>query len=141
MKNLEKIYQSIPQRPPFLFIDNIVEVSENFSHCQLTLSGKEDFFKGHFPNKPIMPGVLLQEATFQAGAVIISNGESKDQLGVVTKVEKAKFINFVTPGDILDIKVRIDEQIGNAFYMKGNITCGDKKILTIKFTCALVEEK
>lgn len=133
---MEEILRSIPQRPPFLFLDEIVERGDRSVHCRKLVTGTEDFFKGHFPGNPIMPGVLLQEAAFQAGALLIGN--DKTGLGVVTKVENARFKNFVRPGDLMEIKVELLEIIGNAFYMKGRISVSNKLVLQLSFTCMAI---
>ncbi|MBL6989515.1 MAG: beta-hydroxyacyl-ACP dehydratase [Bacteriovoracaceae bacterium] len=136
----EDILNTIPQRPPFLFVDEIVERGENTIHCRLHLTGEEDFFMGHFPGNPIMPGVLLQEAAFQGGALLMGKKVDKKGIGVVTKVENAKFKNFVRPKNVLNIKVELLEQLENAFFFKAKIMVVDQVVLNIKFTCALVEK-
>lgn len=136
-ESLSPIYTLIPQRPPFLFIDTLVEKSADHIHTQLHLTGDEDFFSGHFPGNPIMPGVLLCEACFQSAAALLNDG-SQTGLGVVTKIEQTKFKTMARPGDILNIKVERLEVIGNANYMKANIQVNDKTIMQTKFTVASV---
>lgn len=134
---LEVITQRIPQRAPFLFVDKIVEETKNHIKTQLTLTGDEDFFKGHFPVNPIMPGVLLQEAIFQSGALLMSaQGEG---LGVVTKVEKARFKGLVKPGDTLEMSVDFVESLANAYFFKAQTRVDGKVVLALNFTCALIE--
>lgn len=125
----------IPQREPFLFIDKIIEKGDTHIHVQKHLTGEEDFFKGHFPGNPIMPGVLLCEACFQAGAALLSGG---DKLGVVTRIKDTKFKGMVKPGDTLDIKVEMEERLANAVYCKGHIEVAGKKVVQIKFQVAEV---
>lgn len=128
----------IPQRDPFLFIDRVVEQGENHLHAQKQLTGSEDFFKGHFPGNPVMPGVLLCEACFQAGAILMGSKQENKGLGVVTRIKDTKFKSMAKPGDLLDIKVELEEQIGNACYMKGHIAIDGKKIMQISFQVATV---
>jgi len=137
---VDEILASIPQRPPFLFVDKIVERDENLINTELTLSGEEDFFKGHFPGNPIMPGVLLQEALFQTGALLMSKRSDGSGLGVVTKVSNARFKSFVKPGDTLSMKVELLDQVGHAFYMKGQSRVNGKLVVSLEFSCALVEQ-
>ncbi|EPZ51016.1 FabA-like domain protein [Bacteriovorax sp. BAL6_X] len=127
----------IPQRAPFLFVDKIIEREGNKIVTSYQVTGDEDFFKGHFPGNPIMPGVLLQEALFQSGACLMATG-SDGGLGVVAKVSNAKFKNMVRPGDELVMEVELTEQISNAFYFKGKTKVAGKMVLSIEFTCAKV---
>lgn len=131
------ITELIPQRPPFLFVDKIIERSDSKITTSLKLSGEEDFFKGHFPGNPIMPGVLLQEALFQSGAALMSGKEGAG-LGVVTRVQNAKFKNMVRPGDELLMEVELTESLANAHYMKGTTKVAGKTVLVIEFTVASV---
>ncbi len=127
----------IPQRPPFLFVDKIIARDENKIKTTLKLTGEEDFFKGHFPGNPIMPGVLLQEALFQTGAALMA-GKAGGGLGVVTRVQNAKFKNMVRPGDELEMEVELTESISNAHYMKGTTKVAGKTVLVIEFAVASV---
>lgn len=131
----------IPQRPPFLFVDKILDKQENKIVTSLKLTGHEDFFKGHFPGNPIMPGVLLQEALFQSGAALMAirtSGSDGGGLGVVTRVQNAKFKNMVKPGDELIMEVELTESISNAHYMKGTTKVAGKTVLVIEFAVASV---
>ncbi len=131
------ITELIPQRPPFLFVDKIIDQKENSIKTSLKLTGEEDFFKGHFPGNPIMPGVLLQEALFQTGAALMA-GRAGGGLGVVTRVQNAKFKNMVRPGDELEMEVELTESISNAHYMKGTTKVAGKTVLVIEFAVASV---
>jgi 3-hydroxyacyl-[acyl-carrier-protein] dehydratase len=130
----------IPQREPFLFIDKIIECSEKIIVTSLFLTGKEEFFKGHFPGNPIMPGVLLQEAIFQSGAALMAASQTTAGLGVVTRVQNAKFKNIVRPGDTLIIHVELLEKLANASYMKGNIKVNNKTVVVMEFAVAEITE-
>ncbi len=128
----------IPQRPPFLFVDKIVEKTDKSIKTTLTLTGKEDFFKGHFPGNPIMPGVLLQEALFQSGAALMAQMENGGGLGVVTRVQNAKFKNMAKPGDTLEMEVELTDSLANAHFMKGVTKVAGKTILVIEFSVASI---
>lgn len=135
------ITELIPQRAPFLFVDKVIDFSEKIIKTTLTLTGNEDFFKGHFPGNPIMPGVLLQEALFQSGAAFMAlsnNDKENPGLGVVTRVQNAKFKNMVRPGDTLEMEVELTEAISNASYMKGTTRVSGKVVLVIEFAVASV---
>ena len=86
-----------------------------------------------------MPGVLLQEAMFQSGALLMSyinenNNDESATLGVVSRVSDVKFKNFVVPGNLLEMEVSLDEQMANAFYMSGRMRVDGKIVMVIKFT-------
>lgn len=141
---LDEILKYIPQRPPFLFIERIVERSENSITTAKKLSPDEDFFKGHFPGNPVMPGVLLCEAAFQTGALLMSlKGESAQdkKVALVTRIQGAKFKNIARPHDELFITVELIEMLGPAAFMKGKIQALNKNIMTIEFACTLVEQE
>ncbi|NOT77850.1 MAG: beta-hydroxyacyl-ACP dehydratase [Bacteriovoracaceae bacterium] len=127
----------IPQRAPFLFVDKVIDKNDLMIKTVFKITGNEDFFKGHFPGNPIMPGVLLQEALFQSGAALMS-GLSGAGLGVVTRVQNAKFKNMARPGDELEMEVTLVESLSNAHYMKGVTKVLGKTILVLEFTVASV---
>lgn len=130
----------IPQRPPFLFVDKILNFSENKIEASLYLSGEEDYFKGHFPGRPIMPGVLQQEALFQTGALLLAllGKTPKGELGVVAKVENARFKSFLRPKDTLILKVELKNAMMNAYLFNGKIYKEGKAVTSVDFTCMSV---
>jgi 3-hydroxyacyl-[acyl-carrier-protein] dehydratase len=137
------IEDHIPQRAPFLFIDDVQSQGENFVITSKKLTGDEDFFKGHFPGNPVMPGVLMCEAVFQTGALLMSlkgMSANANNTAVVTRIQNAKFKNMVKPLDHLHIKVELTEMLGPAAFMKGKITRGDETIMTLDFACSLVDK-
>jgi 3-hydroxyacyl-[acyl-carrier-protein] dehydratase len=139
---LETILNNIPQREPFLFIENIVERKENSIITSKKLTGEEDFFRGHFPTRPVFPGVLMCETVFQTGALLMAlKGEAagNSKTALVTRIQNAKFKNMAKPGDLLVITVDFVEMLANAAFMKGKITCDGKTIMTIEFAATLVE--
>jgi 3-hydroxyacyl-[acyl-carrier-protein] dehydratase len=134
---MEDVIAAIPQRPPFLFVDKIISRDGNSITTQRALREDESFFQGHFPGNPIMPGVLLCEACFQTGAILMGRS-NQPGLGVVTRIKDTKFKNFARPGDTLTIKVTLDDKVDNAYYMSGMIYIDDKLILKIIFQAALL---
>lgn len=109
MLNKEQIESIIPQRDPFLMIDEVEEYQPG-EYCigYKNVTGNEYFFKGHFPGNPIMPGVLITESLAQAGAVaILSLEENKGKNALFAGIDKMKFKKMVVPGDKLKLEVRI----------------------------------
>jgi 3-hydroxyacyl-[acyl-carrier-protein] dehydratase len=138
----QDILDRIPQRDPFLFIQDIVDRTEKTITTSYQVTGEEDFFKGHFPANPIMPGVLLSEACFQTGALLMSylmDGGLQGKTAVVSRIQGAKFKNMVRPGDKIQMQAELTEQVGPAAYLKAKITCQGKTVMTIEFACTLVE--
>ncbi len=137
---ISEIHRLIPQRHPFLFVDEMTGFDGKSVETRLKLSGHEDFFKGHFPGNPIMPGVLLQEALFQTGALLMARRQEEagtaPGLGVIAKVENARFRQLVRPGDELVMRVDLIEDLGTAFVMKGETRVGGKLAAAVQFTCA-----
>ena len=138
----------IPHRPPFLFIDAVDELNETKIKAQKTIQGTESFFQGHYPDFPLVPGVLLCEAIFQAGAVLISHkikaSESLSRhVPVVTKITNARFKQMVFPEESISIEAELLETVRNVFFLKGLVKVREKVAVRLEFTCALVpkEEK
>ena len=134
---MKEVLAAIPQRPPFLFVDKIICKEGNSITTQRTLRADEYFFQGHFPGNPIMPGVLLCEACFQTGDILMG-ASNQPGLGVVTRIKDTKFKNFARPGDTLTIDITLDDKVDNAYYMSGTIFVGEKLILKIIFQAALL---
>lgn len=142
MKADKEILERIPQKEPFLFIEKILDRTDSSILTSLELTGEEDFFKGHFPGNPIMPGVLMCEACFQTGALLMSyqfDEGLSNKTAVVSRINNTKFRSMVKPGDTLEISVNLTERLDNAAYMKGQIKSNGKKVLAIDFAVTLVE--
>ncbi len=132
---MEDIKSSIPHRDPFLFVRKILDRTDNSITTSTTFESQYKFFEGHFPDNPIVPGVLLCEAVFQSGAILM---DGKDKTPIVTRIQNTKFKNFLKPDEHVNIHVEIIESLENAFHLKGKISRDSTTILTINFSCALV---
>lgn len=135
--NKDQIQEIIPHRDPFLLIDEVIEYEEGQSVAAVKhVTGEEDFFKGHFPEYKVMPGVLILEAMAQAGAVVFLNIDKyKGKIAFFTGADNVKWKRQVKPGDELILKVKIDKMkmgIGIAngeAYVGNELACS----ATIKF--------
>lgn len=105
----EQIEALIPHRPPFLLLDEVVELEPGVRcHARRTLREDEFWFAGHFPGNPIMPGVLVVEALAQAGVVTaLAQEEAKGKLVLFAGIDKVRFKRVVHPGDTLDLRVEV----------------------------------
>ncbi len=103
---IEKIVEILPHRYPFLLIDRIIEVQEKFVRGIKCVTMNEWFFQGHFPQKPVMPGVLIVEAMAQTGAVMVHQWEeNKGKLVFLAGIDGARFRRLVQPGDVITFEV------------------------------------
>ncbi len=107
--DVNQIMKILPHRPPFLLVDKILEISDKHIVGLKNITMNEEFFKGHFPERPIMPGVLQIEAMAQAGGVLILNtvSDPENYLTFFAKIENAKFKYPVVPGDTLIFKCEL----------------------------------
>jgi 3-hydroxyacyl-[acyl-carrier-protein] dehydratase len=138
---MEQVLNAIPHRPPFLFVDRVIELKENKIKTVKEISPDESFFEGHYPGNPIMPGVLICESVFQTGAILLSSmiGDAKEGVPVLTRIQNAKFKNMVKPGDILEIEAELVEKVSNAFFLKGSVSVAGRKAVTVEFACTLAK--
>jgi len=138
---MDQILKAIPHRPPFLFVDKVVELTETKIKTTKEISPDEPFFKGHYPGNPIMPGVLICESIFQTGAILLSSiiGYIGDGIPVLTRINNAKFKNMVKPGDLLDIEAELVEKVSNAFFLKGSASVAGKTVVTVEFAVSLAK--
>ena len=107
--NQEQIMNILPHRPPFIFIDSIIDLTENTITGVKYVYADESHFKGHFPGRPVMPGVLIIEAMAQVGGVLVLStfDNPEKYLTFFGRIENAKFKRPVLPGDILILKLEL----------------------------------
>jgi 3-hydroxyacyl-[acyl-carrier-protein] dehydratase len=119
----QRIMEMIPHRDPFLMIDKVVDVVSNERAVGIkNVSGDEYYFKGHFPARPVMPGVLIIEAMAQTAAVLVVHTlgpESEGKLVYFMSVDKAKFRRPVMPGEVLHVHVTKQQNHRNVWKFEG----------------------
>ena len=135
------LFKILPHRYPFLLIDRVIELERKKRIVALkNVTFNEPYFQGHFPEKPIMPGVLIVEAIAQAGgALLLTEVPNRDELLMVfTGIERARFRRPVVPGDQLRIVVEVLAWRMTAARLEGKAYIGDKVAAEAVVTCRLV---
>ncbi len=124
MLDIQQIKDIIPHRYPFLLVDKVTEMEEGKRVVGLkNVSANEPFFQGHFPEYPVMPGVLILEALAQVGAIAVLDIEqNKGKIGFLAGVDKCRFKREVKPGDQLQLEVEIIRMRGAIGKGKGIAT-------------------
>src|SRR5437868_12618206 len=141
MLDINEIQRILPHRYPFLLIDRVIDLTPRERIVALkNVTINEPFLQGHFPNLPIMPGVLVVEAIAQAGgALLLTEVEDRDQkLMVFTGIERARFRRPIIPGDQVRIEVEVKSWRMNAVRMEGKAFVGDKRVRERPVTCQLI---
>jgi 3-hydroxyacyl-[acyl-carrier-protein] dehydratase len=133
----EQILAAIPHRPPFLLVDEIVEWEESRIVCTKVFSGNEDFFAGHYPDFPLVPGVLLCEAAMQCGAILLSKhfASIENKIPVATRINDVRFKQMVRPGELIRMEVELIERLADAFFLKAKVTVENKVAVRFEFAC------
>jgi len=140
---MKPIKDVLPHREPFLFLDEILDLTENTIRAKHHVRGEEPHFRGHYPGKPIMPGVLLCETVLQAGAYLMASKASDantDLVPVVTRMNNVKFKKMVKPGDDLEVHAELERTMMGAHMMKGSIRCGGKLVASLEFVVMLAAD-
>ncbi|BAC14902.1 3-hydroxyacyl-ACP dehydratase FabZ [Oceanobacillus iheyensis] len=139
MMDVEQVKEIIPHRYPFLLVDKVVEIQEGEKVTALkNVSVNEPFFQGHFPEYPVMPGVLILEALAQTGAIAVLNiEENKGKIGFLAGVDKCRFKRQVKPGDQLNLQVEIIRMKGPIGKGKGIATVDGEVACEAEITFAI----
>lgn len=142
MLNIERIQRILPHRFPFLLVDRIVEVGQDYAIGLKNVTINEPFFQGHFPGRPIMPGVLIVEALAQVGAVaILSRPEHQGKLALFAGMDKVRFKRPVCPGDVLRLEVHLERMRGPVGRGRGEATVEGELAAKAEFLFALTDRE
>jgi beta-hydroxyacyl-ACP dehydratase FabZ len=145
MLNVKEILKHIPHRYPFVLVDRITEIDPEHKIVGIkNVSMNENFFQGHFPNHPVMPGVLICEALAQVGAIFAHNargGRDEDKIFVLTGLDKVKFKRPVEPGDQLRLEVTCLKRRGSFWKLLGVASVEDKLVAQAEISAMEIEKE
>jgi 3-hydroxyacyl-[acyl-carrier-protein] dehydratase len=142
--DIAEIMRAIPHRYPFLLVDRIVDVAKGASAIGLkNVSINENYFQGHFPSHPVMPGVLIIESMAQTAAVLVVESlgpEARGKLVYFMSVEGAKFRRPVQPGDQMRVHVVKERQRGNIWKFRGDAKVDGKTVAEATFSAMILDK-
>jgi 3-hydroxyacyl-[acyl-carrier-protein] dehydratase len=142
--DVQRIMEMIPHRHPFLMIDKVIDVVANERATGIkNVSINENYFQGHFPARPVMPGVLIIEAMAQTAAVLVVHTlgpSSEGKLVYFMSVDNARFRRPVFPGDRLDVHVTKQRHRGNVWKFEGRAKVGDNLMAEAVFAAMILAE-
>jgi 3-hydroxyacyl-[acyl-carrier-protein] dehydratase len=133
--HLDEIKAAIPHREPFLWVDEVVELTESKIIAKKTLDPKIDLFAGHYPAYPILPGVIGCEMTFQAAAILMSKIAPvvEGKVPVVTRVNNVQFRKIMRPGQTVQIEAELTEKMGDVYLFNGKVLSEGKPATRLEF--------
>ena len=141
--DITRVMEMIPHRYPMLMIDKVVDVVANASAIGVkNVTINEPFFQGHFPARPVMPGVLIIEAMAQTAAVLVVHTlgpESEGKLVYFMSVDNARFRRPVFPGDLLDVHVIKQRNRGNVWKFEGRAEVGANLMAEAVFAAMILD--
>lgn len=145
MIDIKKILQALPHRYPLLLVDKVISIEFNKKIVAIkNVSFNEPHFLGHFPDHPIMPGVLIIEAMAQAGALIVTccpSFKPEEKLVYFMSIDKAKFRKPVIPGDVLELHVEAIQNRGNVWKLNALGIVDGKKVAEAILSAMIIDKK
>ena len=131
----EGVAKLLPHAPPALLVDRVLSFDGQATHAQVHVAHDWDVFRGHFPNRPILPGVLMIEMVAQTGALIgiLGNMVEEGAFLAFTGIDKARFRRPVVPGETLDLHAELLSVRRNIYKFKGQASVDGEKALTVEF--------
>jgi 3-hydroxyacyl-[acyl-carrier-protein] dehydratase len=142
MMNIRDIQKILPHRYPFLLVDRIVDITPKMKAVGLkNVTANEQFFQGHFPGYPIMPGVLIIEAMAQVAGILAFQSGAQGNSVYFMSIEKAKFRKPVVPGDQLRFDVNVIQHRSNVWKFSGQAFVDDQVVAEADFTAMVIEQE
>ena len=136
--NIEEIKKILPHRDNMLLIDE-AEVRDGIAYAKKKITGDEWFLKGHFPNRPVVPGVILCEILAQSTSVCLESSIKENQLPFFTGLDKVKFRNPVQPGDLFETECEIVKVREPFYFAKGKGFVNGKLCVSAEFSFAVTD--
>ncbi|HBH62834.1 MAG TPA: 3-hydroxyacyl-[acyl-carrier-protein] dehydratase FabZ [Nitrospiraceae bacterium] len=142
MMNIREIQNILPHRYPFLLVDRIVDINPKVRAVGLkNVTANEQFFQGHFPGYPIMPGVLIVEAMAQVAGILAFHSGAQGNSVYFMSIEKAKFRKPVVPGDQLRFEVDVIQNRSNVWKFSGQAFVDEQVVAEADFTAMVTEQE
>ncbi len=140
MIDIKEIMSLLPHRYPFLLVDRVIALEPEIKATGIkNVTFNEPFFQGHFPNNPVMPGVLIVEAMAQVAGILAFKSGAGGKTVYFMSIEKTKFRKIVSPGDQLRFEIQVTHKRGNVWKFSGNAFVEDKLMAEAEFTAMVTD--